>query len=111
MLCYVYGSKSDDGKVVEVIDAMAAGAVDLIAFTSAPQVRRLREVAAAHDRAAALRQGLARTAIAAVGPVVAAAIVEAGGKVSIAPVDNFHLKPMVSAIVAAVGSGVSPVPD
>ncbi|MGA2128377.1 MAG: uroporphyrinogen-III synthase [Xanthobacteraceae bacterium] len=33
VLCYVYGSKSDDGKVVEVIDAMAGGAVDLIAFT------------------------------------------------------------------------------
>ena len=111
VLCYVYGSKSDDGKVVEVIDAMAGGAVDLIAFTSAPQVRRLRDVAAAHDRVPALRQGLSRTTIAAVGPVVAQAIVEAGGQVSIAPVDNFHLKPMVSAIIAAVGSPASTIPD
>jgi uroporphyrinogen-III synthase len=104
VLCYVYGSKSDDGKVVAAIDAMAGGAVDLIAFTSSPQVRRLRDVAAAHDRVTALRQGLSRTLIAAVGPVVAQAIEEAGGRVSIAPADSFHLKPMVNAIVAAVGS-------
>lgn len=104
VLCYVYGSESDDGKVVDMIDAMADGRVDLIAFTSSPQVRRLRDVAAAHDRGTALREGLARTTIAAVGPVVAQAIVEAGGRVSIAPVDSFHLKPMVNAIVAAVGS-------
>jgi len=111
VLCYAYGSKSDDAKVLEVIDAMAHGGVDLIAFTSAPQVRRLRAVAAAHDRVMALRQGLSRTTIAAVGPVVAQAIVEAGGHVTIAPVDNFHLKPMVGAIIAAVGSGASAVPD
>jgi len=111
VLCYAYGSKSDDAKVLEVIDAMAHGGVDLIAFTSAPQVRRLRAVAAAHDRVMALRQGLSRTTIAAVGPVVAQAIGEAGGRVSIAPVDNFHLKPMVSAIIAAVGSAASTVPD
>jgi uroporphyrinogen-III synthase len=105
VLCYVYGSKSDDGKVVEVIDAMANGAVDLIAFTSSPQVRRLRDVAASYQRGPALRQGLSRTRIAAVGPVVARAIAEAGGAVSIAPADSFHLKPMVNAIIAAVGSG------
>jgi uroporphyrinogen-III synthase len=105
VLCYVYGSKSDDGKVVAVIDAMANGAVDVIAFTSSPQVRRLRDVAASYQRGPALRQGLSRTRIAAVGPVVARAIAEAGGAVSIAPADSFHLKPMVNAIIAAVGSG------
>jgi uroporphyrinogen-III synthase len=104
VLCYVYGSKSDDEKVVAAIDAMAGGTVDLIAFTSSPQVRRLRDVAEAHGRVTALREGLSRTTIAAVGPVVAQAIVEAGGRVAIAPADSFHLKPMVNAIVAAVGS-------
>jgi uroporphyrinogen-III synthase len=104
VLCYVYGSRSDDGKVLDMIDAMAGGTVDLIAFTSSPQVRRLRDVAAANDRATALRRGLSRTTIAAVGPVVAKAIVEAGGQVSIAPADSFHMKPMVNAIIAAVGS-------
>lgn len=102
--CYVYGSETDDRQVVGVIDELAAGQVDLIAFTSSPQVKRLRDVAAASGREAALRQGLARTAIAAVGPVVARAIEEAGGRVAIAPADSFHMKPMVSAIVEAIGA-------
>ena len=83
---------------------MAAGKVDLIAFTSSAQVKRLREVAAASGRAAALAEALARTRIAAVGPVVAEAIVEAGGRVAVAPEQSFHMKPMVNAIVAAIGS-------
>ena len=48
-----------------------------------------------------LRQGLLRTKIAAVGPVVARAIEEAGGHVSIAPSNNFHMKPLVNEIIAA----------
>jgi uroporphyrinogen-III synthase len=40
VLCYVYGSEAEDRLVIEVIEKMAAGRVDLIAFTSAPQVRR-----------------------------------------------------------------------
>ncbi len=102
ILCYVYGSQSDDAKVVDMIDEMAAGRVDLVAFTSSPQVRRLTDVARIHGRDAALRSGLARTTIAAVGPVVTRAIEAAGGQVSIAPSESFHLKPMVTAIVAAI---------
>jgi uroporphyrinogen-III synthase len=104
VLCYAYASKSEDRDVTETIDAMAAGKVDLIAFTSSAQVKRLREVAAASGRAEALRAALARTRIAAVGPVVAEAIAEAGGRVAVAPEQSFHMKPMVNAIVAAIGS-------
>jgi uroporphyrinogen-III synthase len=107
VLCYMYGSQSEDGRVVEMIGEMAAGRVDLIAFTSSPQVRRLIDVAQSHQCEAALRQGLARTTIAAVGPVVARAIEEAGGTVAIAPAESFHLKPMVTAIVAAIGPGAA----
>jgi uroporphyrinogen-III synthase len=103
VLCYAYASQSEDRHVADVIDAMAAGRVDLIAFTSSPQVKRLRAVAAASGREAALAAGLARTTIAAVGPVVARAIEEAGGRVAIAPADSFHMKPMVNAIIAAIG--------
>src|SRR5262249_9463507 len=67
VLCYAYASESDDRVVAETIDAMAAGTIDLIAFTSSAQVKRLRDVAAASGRAAALRSALARTTIAAVG--------------------------------------------
>ena len=104
VLPYVYGSEADDQRVIEMIDAMAAGHIDLIAFTSSPQVGRLRQVARASGRETALQDALRRTKIAAVGPVVARAIEQAGGHVSIAPADNFHMKPMVTAIVAAIGS-------
>jgi uroporphyrinogen-III synthase len=104
VLCYAYASQSEDHLVAETIDAMAAGEVDLIAFTSSSQVKRLRDVAAASGREAALRAALARTTIAAVGPVVAGAIEEAGGRVAVAPAQSFHMKPMVNAIIAAVGS-------
>jgi uroporphyrinogen-III synthase len=104
VLCYAYASQSEDRLVEETIDAMAAGNIDLIAFTSSAQVKRLRDVAAASSRAAALRTALARTTIAAVGPVVAEAIEQAGGRVTVAPAQSFHLKPMVNAIVAAIGS-------
>ncbi|HXW24155.1 MAG TPA: uroporphyrinogen-III synthase [Xanthobacteraceae bacterium] len=103
VLCYAYASQSEDRDVAAVIDAMAAGEVDLIAFTSSPQVKRLRAVAAAGGREAALAVGLKRTTIAAVGPVVAGAIEEAGGRVAIAPSESFHMKPMVNAIIAALG--------
>jgi len=101
VLCYVYGSEAEDRRVIEVIKEMAAGRVDLIAFTSTPQVRRMQQVAKANQSQETLRQGLLRTRIAAVGPVVARAIEEAGGRVSIAPSDNFHMKPMVNEIIAA----------
>jgi uroporphyrinogen-III synthase len=104
VLCYAYASQSEDDHVAGVIDAMAAGEVDLIAFTSSPQLKRLRAVAAARGREAALAAGLARTTVAAVGPVVARAIAAAGGRVAIAPADSFHMKPMVNAIIAAIGS-------
>jgi uroporphyrinogen-III synthase len=104
VLCYAYVSESEDRVVVETIDAMAAGTIDLITFTSSAQVKRLRAVAAANGRAGALHAALARTRIAAVGPVVAEAIEQAGGRVAVAPLQSFHLKPMVSAIVAAIGS-------
>jgi uroporphyrinogen-III synthase len=103
VLPYVYGSESDDRQVLAAIRAMAAGEVDLIAFTSSPQLRRLRHVAEAAGCVETLREGLRRTRIAAVGPVVAHAVAAEGGTVSIAPAENFHMKPMVSEILAAFG--------
>jgi uroporphyrinogen-III synthase len=104
VLCYIYASKIEDEAVIQVINEMASGRVDLITFTSSPQVRRLSQVAEANHLEAALQEGLRRTKIAAVGPLVAQAIEQAGGTVSITPPDNFHMKPMVNAIVAAIAS-------
>lgn len=102
VLPYAYASAVDEDRVVAAIDAMAGGDIDLVAFTSGPQLRRLKAVAKAKNRDAALTQGFAKTRIAAVGPVAAAAVDAAGGTVAIQP-DNFHMRPMVNAIVTALG--------
>jgi uroporphyrinogen-III synthase len=104
VLPYRYASDAETGKVREIIAAMAAGSVDLIAFTSSPQLRRLADVARESHLEEALKQGLARTKIAAVGPVVAEAITALGGTVAIMPEGNFHMKPLVNAIGAALRS-------
>jgi uroporphyrinogen-III synthase len=100
---YAYASAAEEDRVAAVIEEMATGAVDLITFTSQPQLRRLKAVARARGRDAALIDGLAKTRIAAVGPVVAAAIEAAGGTVTVMPPDNFHMRPMVNAIIEALG--------
>ena len=105
VLPYAYASAADEARVVAAIAAMAAGEIDLVAFTSGPQLRRLKAVARAKGCEPALTQGFARTKIAAVGPIVAAAIEAAGGTVAVMPPDNFHMRPMVNAIVAALEDG------
>ncbi len=102
VLPYAYASAADAGRVVEIIDRMAEGGVDVIAFTSSPQVRRLFEVARISGREATLAAALARTQVAAVGPVVAAELEARQVKVAIAPQDAFFMKPLVRAIAAAI---------
>ena len=102
VLPYVYGSEADDRRVVDAIEELAEGRIDVVAFTSTPQVRRLLHVASERNVEARLRQGLARTRIAAVGPITAAAVEQAGGRVEIQPSGNYHLKPLVAAIVKAL---------
>lgn len=101
VLCYVYGTASDDRRVMTVIQEMAGGRVDLVAFTSSPQVRRMQHVAEQNKCEDILLQAFQRTKIAAVGPIVARAIEDAGGRVSIVPSKNFHLKPLVNEIITA----------
>jgi uroporphyrinogen-III synthase len=102
VLPYIYASAADDEKVVDLIDRMAGGGVDVIAFTSSPQVDRLFEVAKATQRERILQEALRTTAIAAVGPVVAVALRGHGLEVTITPDHSYFMKPLVSAIVAAL---------
>ena len=104
VLCYRYASQEEDAGVAEVIRAMAAGEIDLIAFTSTPQIRRLETVAGRLGLEDQLRDAFRRTRIAAIGPVTAEAIEQAGGRISIAPRTSFHLKPLVTEIVAQLGA-------
>jgi len=103
VLPYVYVSEADDERVMAVIAEMAAGKVDAIAFTSAPQVRRFRDLARASGREAELRQGFARIVVAAVGPIVAEELNALGVQVQVIPHDStFFMKPLVRALAAAL---------
>ena len=98
---YVYASAADEGRVADLIERLAAGTIDAIAFTSAPQVRRLEEVAKARGAVETLRSGLKRVAVAAVGPVVAAELRRLGVASAITPKESYFMKPLVNALAAA----------
>jgi len=102
VLPYVYASAAEEQNVAELIDRMAVGGVDVIAFTSSPQVDRLFAVAQATQREKALQAALTATAIAAVGPVVAADLQRRGVNATITPDGTYFMKPLVTAIVAAL---------
>ncbi len=104
ILPYRYASDADTAQVEVAIRAMDEGKVDAVAFTSTPQVERLKAVAKSRGLEEALARGIARTKIAAVGPVVAATIEAMGGHVVAMPETSFHLKPLVNALIAAFES-------
>jgi uroporphyrinogen-III synthase len=95
---YVYASAAEDEQVVELIGRMQEGVVDAIAFTSKAQVLRLVKLARERKLDGALRAGLERTRVAAVGPVVAAELEAAGFRVDAMPEDSFSMKPLVTSL-------------
>ena len=99
---YRYIDASDDEDVIALVDKIAAGQVDAIAFTSATQVRRMREVAAHQKRLHALVKGLERIVVAAVGPVVAKELATLGIMQPVMPANSFNMKPLASAIIRAL---------
>ena len=98
VLPYVYAPATDNDRVADLIERMAAGDVDAIVFTSSPQVDRLFEVAAQRGLEAALRLGLSRTQVAAVGPVVAQNLRDKEVQVNICPEQGFVMKNLVQQI-------------
>jgi uroporphyrinogen-III synthase len=101
---YVYDAQAADANIVTAIDEMAQGRIDAIALTSSGQVRRLVEVAKAHGCETLLRDGLACTPIASVGPVVSDELKAHGLRTDISPAnDAFFMKPLISAMAAALG--------
>jgi uroporphyrinogen-III synthase len=102
---YRYASDSETEAVADAIGAMAAGAVDFVAFTSTPQVDRLVKVAAERGLEPALKAGLGRTRIAVAGPVVGDVLKAMGLSIAAMPDSNFHMKPLVNAMIRAVEGG------
>jgi uroporphyrinogen-III synthase len=100
---YVYDARAADSHIVTAIEEMAQGHVDAIALTNLGQIRRLIDVARARGLEARLREGLAKTPIASVGPAVSDELKSHGLSASIYPAnDAFFMKPLISAMAAAL---------
>jgi uroporphyrinogen-III synthase len=101
---YVYAGASDEARVVELIGGLEGGRVGVIAFTSAAQVDRLWNVAQERRIEPALREGLRRSRVAAIGPVAVEALEDRGVRVDIVPEQPFVMRRLIAAIVASVAA-------
>lgn len=103
VLPYVYAPAADSERVVELIDRLAGGTVDVLLFTSSPQINRLFEVAVARGIEGKLREGLDRTKLAAVGPIVAETLARHGVPAQIVPGQGFVMKNLVQHVKRSLG--------
>ena len=106
---YIYADDAEEQRVIELLRLLEGNALDVIAFTSQPQVRRLLQVAAKYGREEALKQDLGRCCVAAVGPVVREQLACHGIKTDIMPGQAFFMKPLVTEIMRHFGRHPSTV--
>jgi uroporphyrinogen-III synthase len=104
VLPYIYAPAATDDRVADLIARLARGEVDVLLFTSSAQVDRLYEVAGRRGVQDALQEGLSRTRIAAVGPVLAEHLRQRGVVVHICPEQGFVMKNLVQHIKRALGA-------
>jgi uroporphyrinogen-III synthase len=100
---YEYAAAEPDAALAALIERIIAGEVDAIAFTSASQARRLFAVAQAGGTTDRLVEALRHVAAAAVGPIVAGELERHDIVPAIVPADRYFMKPLVTAIGAALG--------
>lgn len=98
---YVYADAADDAAVRGLLERLAAGELDAIAFTSSTQVERLFAV----DSAQRVQAALAHTLVAAVGPRVSQALRSHGIEAQLVPRESFFLKPLTAALEQALRTG------
>lgn len=103
VLPYVYDTRAADANIVTAIEEMARGRVDAIALTNLGQIRRLIDTAKQHGWEDRLREGLAQTPIASVGPAVSDELKSHGLAAAIYPADEaFFMRPLISAMATAL---------
>jgi uroporphyrinogen-III synthase len=96
---YVYGEGVTHEAIRGLINELADGRVDAIAFTSKQQIERLFRALPAET----VRAALARTAVAAVGPVVAQTLSDYGVAVQAMPGESWFMKPLTAELEALLG--------
>ena len=100
---YVYDVSAADSHIVTAIAEMSEGRVDAMALTNLGQIRRLIDVARTRGLEARLREGLAKTPIASVGPAVSDELKSHGLSAAIYPEnDAFFMRPLISAMAATL---------
>jgi uroporphyrinogen-III synthase len=97
---YRYASQAETAKVVSAIEEMIAGQVDVIAFTSTPQVERLFGVAEKAGLGPKLKEAFAHVSVASIGPIVEEALHRHGVLQMVQPEAAFHMKPLLHTIAA-----------
>ena len=97
---YRYAPESDSTEVKVVIGKLAEAAIGLVIFTATPQIERLFQVARDAGLEDEFRKALARTPVAAIGPVVEQTLRLHGIAPALRPESSFHLKPLVRAVTA-----------
>jgi uroporphyrinogen-III synthase len=87
---------------------MQHGRIDAVALTASAQVRRLFDVARAHRCEDKLRDGLARTKIASIGPAVSDELASFDLHADILPAnDTFFMKPLIAAMAMTFANSAS----
>ena len=109
---YTWGLPEDEAPVLRMIDDLAGGGIDAIAFTSQPQVGNLITIAAKSDREATLRDTLgadsadsndsAGVVVASIGPVCSRRLREADLPVDVEP-NHPHMGNLVLALADYFG--------
>lgn len=104
---YIYASASDEAAVAALVEAIAEGRVDAIAFTSASQVDRLWQVAGGGTAGVAgeerLLAALARIRVAAIGPIAVESLEARQVRVDVVPEKGFVMRRLVDALAEALG--------
>ena len=111
---YTWGLPEDEAPVLKMVDGLAAGAIDAIAFTSQPQVGNLLTIAAKAGKELSLRSALGAESrpsdgdgdggavVASVGPVCSRRLRDAGIPVDVEP-EHPHMGSMVLALAEYFG--------
>lgn len=102
VLPYAYAPAADSEEVKELVTRAAEGGVDVLVFTSSPQVDRLYEVIDGVNLHSAWQRACERTRIAAVGPIVADSLRRRGVRVDICPEQGFVMKNLVRKVCTSL---------